>query len=161
MSANLSAMTWWQYVTSIAGGDTQTQISQKSGVTQSNVSRWRREKQGVDPTSVAAVARAYGRPVLEAFIAAGFLSEDEARAQVTITRYEQPDDETLLDLLAARLRRDGEAGEGSGQQPAPMKQAGLGPAHQQHDHQMSEGDYTLAARDADDDAESEAQQIDP
>lgn len=52
---------------------------------------------------------------------------------------------------------------GSGQQPAPMKQAGPGPAHEDapDDWPVSEGGYMLAARDADDDAESEAQQIDP
>lgn len=70
-------MTWMDYVTDIAKGDTQTTIGYKAGVSGASVSRWK--DSAPKPWHVAAFARAYKRPVLEAFVAAGFLSEEEAR----------------------------------------------------------------------------------
>lgn len=97
-------MTWWDYVSRIAKGETQERIARRINVTSPSVGRWKTS--APKPENVAAFARAYGRPVLEAFIAAGFLSETDAAAQVTITRQQDPSDDELLDLLRRRLERD-------------------------------------------------------
>ena len=55
------AMTWWEYVARTAAGEEQAAIAKRVGLGQSMISRWK-----------------VGRPVLEAFIAAGFLTPEEA-----------------------------------------------------------------------------------
>lgn len=104
MTANLSAMTWWQYVEHVTDKATQEAIARRVNVSTPTVSRW--QGSTPKPETVAAFARAYSRPVLEAFIAAGFLTEEDARVQVIVERYETPDDDTLLRLLSERLGRD-------------------------------------------------------
>lgn len=70
------AMTWWEYVSKMTPGDTNDTIARAAGVTAPTVSRWKTFTPR--PEAVAAFARAYGRPVLEAFVAAGFLTPEEA-----------------------------------------------------------------------------------
>jgi transcriptional regulator with XRE-family HTH domain len=111
-------MTWTEYVKATAGADLQNEIARKMGVDQSTASRWLRGAPAGKPSNVAAFAKAYGRPVLEAFVAAGFLTDDDAHTQVTITRHEDPSDEELLDLLRRRLDRDQRSSDGP--QSAPM-----------------------------------------
>lgn len=118
MSANVSAMTWWQYVETHAAGETQERIARRVDVSTPTVGRWRNS--APRPETVAAFARAYGRPVLEAFVAAGFLTADEAGAQVTTHRLEEPSDEQLLSLLARRLRQAREDVMGNAQHPASI-----------------------------------------
>lgn len=67
------------YVSSVVGSDTQATIGLKAGVSAATISRW--SVFAPKPENVAAFARAYRRPVLEAFIAASFLSEEEAGQQ--------------------------------------------------------------------------------
>lgn len=71
-------MTWWEYVVRHAGTENQSEIARRIGRDQSSLNKW---PQGAKPRveSVRAFAEAYGRPVLEAFVAAGILSEEEAR----------------------------------------------------------------------------------
>lgn len=69
-------MRWWEYVVSVSGGATQTAIADRTGVTQSSINRWRTTQPKSD--NVVSFARAYGRPVLEAFVAAGFLTAEDA-----------------------------------------------------------------------------------
>lgn len=70
-------MSWWTYVTETAGTDNQSVIARKVGISQPSVSQWR--KSTPKPESVRAFAKAYGQPVINAYIAAGLLTEDEAR----------------------------------------------------------------------------------
>lgn len=74
----VSNTSWYGYVQSVAPDAPQKTLAAVSGVDGSTISRW---KSGLapKPESVAAFARAYGRPVLEAFIAAGFLTAVEAQ----------------------------------------------------------------------------------
>ena len=127
MAANISAMTWWQYVEHIALDETQERIARRIDVSTPTVSRWKTSSP--KPETAAAFARAYGRPVVEAFIAAGFLTADDAKAQVTINRYEDPSDDQLLALISRRLRGDREAGEHGGDTAttkAPPSEPGSG-----------------------------------
>ncbi|WP_242882656.1 hypothetical protein [Actinomadura litoris] len=94
-------MTWWDYVTRIAQGDTQGAIGTRTGLSQGGISGWRTK--APKPETVAAFARGYDRPVLEAFVAAGFLTADEAgitEAPATLTNLSSAE---LLNELGRRL----------------------------------------------------------
>lgn len=73
---------WWAYVQQVAVGQTMASIARTAGVPQPSLSRWR---DGVHPSpdSIRAFALAYGRPILEAYVAAGLLLEEEI-ADVTM-----------------------------------------------------------------------------
>lgn len=73
-------MSWWAYVTQTSGTDSPRSMQAVTGIDSPNYSRW---KSGHIPKAdlVAQFARAYGRPVLEAFVAAGFLTEGEAKVR--------------------------------------------------------------------------------
>lgn len=69
---------WSQYVRRITSGLTQAQIAERTGIAQTNISRWLRG----DPLlpkaeNVITFARAFGHPPLEALIAAGYLTEED------------------------------------------------------------------------------------
>lgn len=103
---------WWEYVQRVSGGATNTAIAELIGVTPSSVARWKDSRP--DPARARDFAIAFDRPVLEAFIEAGFLTAEEAgqlpAAEPDLA--ELPDD-ALLDELRRRLRgaqRDGRGG---------------------------------------------------
>ncbi len=79
---------WWDYVQQVSGGASQVDIAKKVDISSATVSRWKTNDAAGDPAPVAAFARAYGHPVLEAFVAAGFLTEEEAG----VTRVQLPND---------------------------------------------------------------------
>lgn len=114
-------MSWWEYVERHAPGWTQVDIARAAEVSSPTVSRWASGKQGVDPLPAARLARAFGRPVLEAFIAAGYLTAAEAgeRPQPAPS-LDQLTDDQLLAEMRARLQelRHG--------QPAPTSHAASG-----------------------------------
>ncbi len=128
MPANLSHMTWAEFVRQTIGGDQQVEAARKAGLDQTTISRWVRGGQAGKAENVVKLARAYGASVLEALVVAGFIRVDEARAQVTINRFEDPSDERLLELLASRLRRDREEVVDRGDRPAPMTEGSPDPA---------------------------------
>lgn len=97
-------MSWWTYVERIKGSDTQDAVAAAIGVKGSTVSRWRTG--GADPKHVAAFARHYKRPVLEAFVEAGFLTEVEAKQRpAAAPSLDSLSDDELLDAIRERLRR--------------------------------------------------------
>lgn len=72
-------MTWSEYVARISGDDQGRDFQAKTGIDGSTLSRWRRGKStGLRADTVAAFARGYRVPVLEAFVEAGFISPEEA-----------------------------------------------------------------------------------
>lgn len=96
----VGGMTWWGYVMSTARGARQDDIAKKTKITAPTVSRWRTGTPS--PEAAARFARAYGRPVLEAFVAAGFLTAAEAKARPAIA----PGVETWTnEQLLAEIRR--------------------------------------------------------
>jgi len=115
---NLADMPWWTYVERTARGDTQAKVADRIGVTSPSVGRWAKGSLP-DPSTAADFARAYGRPVLEAFVAAGFLTAEEAKQRPSqrhsIATYN--DDELL-----AEVRRRMERGEPD-DAPASQKSA--------------------------------------
>lgn len=68
-------MNWWVYVTRVTGGASTSTIAQRTGLNQSSVTRWRNT--GPSVAGVRAFALGYERPILEAFLAAEFLTTDE------------------------------------------------------------------------------------
>lgn len=114
-------MTWWEYVTRI-GGDNQSVIARKIGLSTATVSRWR--KSAPTPENVGLFAKKFEQPVLEAFIAAGFLTPEEAGERPRqAPSLDELDDSELLDEVARRMRR----GETNGDPEAPEKTRNGGP----------------------------------
>lgn len=99
---------WSEYVNALIElGEKQIDVSRRTGVDQTTLSRWiGGESRGVTSKSVARFARGYGRPVLEAFVAAGFMSAKEAG----IKNVQSPDLTKFTDgqLLQEIQRRLGE-----------------------------------------------------
>lgn len=144
MPANLTPMTWGEYVRQMIGGDQQVEAARKAGLDQTTISRWVRGGQAGKAENVVKLARAYRTPVLEALVVAGFISEAEAGARVTIQRFEEPSDDRLLELIANRFSRDSGEVRVDAEHPAAKKRAGGSPAED-----VSVGDYTLAAHEDD------------
>lgn len=122
MDRYVRPVTWWEYVQRIAERSSQIEIAKRSDISAATISRWQRGTP--QPDSAAAFARAYGRPVIEAFVAAGYLSEVEASATVTVPDIGQLSDDDLLTEIKRRMQ---EAGEGRELSSAPMKPAGESP----------------------------------
>lgn len=76
-----STTTWAEYVHQHTADQTQGQVAARTGINQATISRWRAGRE-VQPTAqaVVAFARGYGLPPVEALVAAGVLSPDEAVA---------------------------------------------------------------------------------
>ena len=103
-------MTWWSYVQRVAGGDTNATIAKKVGVSPPSVSRWQ-GKNSADPATAAAFARAYDRPVLEAFVAAGFLTPEEAGERPSAPpSLASLTDEELIEEVGRRMKELRDAG---------------------------------------------------
>jgi transcriptional regulator with XRE-family HTH domain len=97
-------MEWSSYVRQVIGADKQVDVSRKTGVDQTTISRWLNPERGaarISSQSVAAFARGYGRPVLEAFVVAGFLTAEEAGVvptELPTTLQIVPSDELVAEL---------------------------------------------------------------
>jgi transcriptional regulator with XRE-family HTH domain len=95
MTAQLPASDWWSYVLRTSANGSPSEIARRIGVSQSSVWRWKESSPSV--TGVRAFAQGYDRPVLEAFVAAGFLWPDECWGTG------HPNPSTELTLLARRI----------------------------------------------------------
>lgn len=102
----LDRVTWPQYVDTITSGDTQKEVARKIQVSASTVCRWANTPPS--PRDAVALARAYNHPPLEALIVAGYVTSEEAKAQVTYTVIEREpiSSEELLLTLGERLGID-------------------------------------------------------
>jgi DNA-binding LacI/PurR family transcriptional regulator len=70
---------WAAYVDRVRGDHNQAQVAAHAGVDQATVSRWLRGGAIGRGSRVANFARAYDANVLEALVAAGYITEEEAR----------------------------------------------------------------------------------
>ena len=94
---------WSAYVRRVAGGLTQVQIAEKTGLAQTNVGRWLRGDPGAPKAeSVIAFAKSFGQPPVEALVAAGYLDVADAASTVrtALTEYSR---EELLEHLLSRF----------------------------------------------------------
>lgn len=70
---------WQRYVAEVTGDRTQTAMGKLTGVGQTTIGRWiNGEKRPTDAAKVAQFATRAGRNVLEAFVAAGMLTVEQA-----------------------------------------------------------------------------------
>lgn len=97
----LERVTWNQYIRTIAKGHTNVEISKRTGIGPSTISRWGHPK----ATDVITFARAYNRPVAEALIAADYITAAEADAEVsyTVQKTEEISNARLVELITERL----------------------------------------------------------
>jgi transcriptional regulator with XRE-family HTH domain len=91
---------WSAYVAQ-HGGDNQTEIARQTGLSAASISRWK--SSAPKPENVARFANAYGRPVLEALVAAGHITEEQAGVQVTRVDLSTLNTEELMAELTRRL----------------------------------------------------------
>lgn len=90
---------------------TQKEIAAVTGIEQTSISQWKRGLGTPKWQSVVAIARAYHRSPVEAFIAAGYITEDEAAQVVKLpTPASELSTEELLAELGRRTR--GHRGDG-------------------------------------------------
>lgn len=76
---------WQKYVEAVTGGATQTAIGEATGIAQTTIGRWLRgQKAPSEAAQAAKFALAYDRNPLEAFVAAGMLSIDDAGRGLTL-----------------------------------------------------------------------------
>ena len=120
---NVPVVSWWNYVTHIAGTDSPKVLSAQTGIDSPSFSKW---KGGAVPKAetVARFARAYGRPVVEAFVAAKFLEPEEAEVPPEVlVDYSLLTNDELLRLVRSRME-DGDRHDSA----APNHVPGVGPA---------------------------------
>lgn len=72
------ASSWFDYVRRHAGAAPQHEIAETLGVSDATVSHWKAGRRPPTPRHCVQVANAYGRSVMEALAAAGFITEEEA-----------------------------------------------------------------------------------
>lgn len=82
------AEAWREYVLAVVGDDPQVDICYKTGIDQGTISRWLRPREGrrvpsISMQSARAFAKGYGVSAMEAFLAAGLISEEEAGMRVS------------------------------------------------------------------------------
>lgn len=98
---------WSGYVRRVSGGRNQLDIAAKTGLAQTNIGRWLRGESVVPKAeSVVAFARAYGQSPLEALVAAGYITEEEAGIRPRKTKTplkEYSEVELLEEMLRRRL----------------------------------------------------------
>ena len=122
-------MSWWKYVQQVAGADSNSPkaMSAQTQIDSPHFSKW---KTGPPPGAklAAQFARGYRRPVLEAFVAAGFLTAEEAKERPAgQPDYTKLSNDELLELVRARMK---EGGGGDADDPAPHSEPAPSPGKQ-------------------------------
>lgn len=110
MVASLRSMDSIQWLRLVAPDATNGAIATRAGLTRSTLNR-QVEQGGLKPDVVVAVARAYHKPVLEALVACGFITEQEAQLKERMGLEEalaSATDEQLLRAILDRVGADGQ-----------------------------------------------------
>lgn len=105
---------WTEYLKAITGDSSGREISRRLGISDATVSRWFKGTAAPTARQVSIVARAYKQNPLQALIAAGYLTEEEAGvAEQGAPRLLQLRDFSDLELAKEMLRRVAEPGDHS------------------------------------------------
>lgn len=122
MAARLRTMSnWSNYVKALTKGVGIEEVGARVGVSGSTISRWRSgQSSPKNPAEVALLAVAFDADVLEAFVAAGYLTPEQAQRPARLDLRTIP-----ADLFNKELERRLTAGSG---------------------HETSRDDHTLAAK---------------
>ncbi len=105
--------TWPEYLRRISAGQTQGQMAETIGVGRLSVCNWLHGKNRPKAETVIAVARVYGRPPIEALVAAAYVSADEVRLPIDVRASPRV---MSAEELAAEVRRRLLAAEQPGEQ---------------------------------------------
>lgn len=98
---------WWEYVIRTSGTNVQKTMAEDTGISETAFSRWKKEQNKAEAPHVIAFARAYQRPPVEALVAAGILSEEDAASVIEVHRgLTDVTNEELLDAVRNRLLPD-------------------------------------------------------
>lgn len=99
----------------VIGEDQQVDVVDKTGIDQGTVSRWLKPKEGGRPPTVSmqsarAFAKGYGVSAMEAFLAAGLISEEEAGMRVSplarpVSAMSNEELSRLLRMVISEVRR--------------------------------------------------------
>ncbi|WP_276670243.1 hypothetical protein [Schaalia cardiffensis] len=103
---------WWKYVQSVIGSDSFTEAANRAGFDKSAFTRWKKGA-NADPAFAVALARGYGRNVLESLVASGLITLEEAGATVVHVGAEQAlheaDDMEIVREILRRIQREPES----------------------------------------------------
>lgn len=91
---------WWDYVVRVSGTTVQKEMAERSGISETAFTRWKKRRHTPEASHVITFARAHGRPPIEALVAAGYITEKDAKDQIEIQRGADTltDDELLAEL---------------------------------------------------------------
>lgn len=118
---------WWEYVVRIAKTEVQKKMAADTGISETAFSRWKNGTNKPEAPHVIAFARAYGRPAVEALVAADILSADDAGQAIEIHRgVDDFTDSELLEAIGLRMKGLRNALEVTKEQAASSK----APAHE-------------------------------
>lgn len=92
----------------VIGTDSNRAAAEKAGIEQSSLLN-RRKRGGITAEDVIAIARAYSQPVVEALVATGFLTSDEAFDSNMRSTLAEASDANLANEILRRLQ-NGQAG---------------------------------------------------
>jgi hypothetical protein len=95
-------MAWWDYVQKHARGDSANLIAKKIDMIPSSVSRWKTVPPKAE--NVVAFARKYDRPPVEALVAAGYLTQQEANLAPPSADLADASNDELLGEVKQRMR---------------------------------------------------------
>ena len=96
--------TWWTYVERVGGGVAQKELAARSGIEATAFTRWKQGQNRPRAEQVVQFARAYGKAPLEALIAAGYITAEEAYEVVVLeASIEDFSDAALLAEIDRRL----------------------------------------------------------
>ncbi len=96
--------TWWRYVVTVTGNATQKDIAAATGIDQSSISRWQSGANTPRAEAVVTFARTYRRSPVEALVAAGYLSSEDAGV-VEMTTLTGDLTRVSIDSLLDEIRR--------------------------------------------------------
>lgn len=96
---------WWNYVTRTAKTDVQKTMAAKTGISETAFSRWKRGANRPEAPHVITFARAYGRPPVEALVAANILGVDDVAAVIEVhSEISTITDDDLLAEVGRRMK---------------------------------------------------------
>lgn len=92
-----------QWLKEIISNDSNRSAAAKTGIEHTTL-RKRAAGEGLTPAEVIAVARAYGRPVVQSLVATGFLTDEEAFESNMISTLAQATDDQMADEIMRRFK---------------------------------------------------------
>lgn len=91
------------YLDGITGGMNPREIAKATGVPYSNIYRLTTTSKTLDVKVIVEICRAFNAPLLPAFVAAGFITEDEARQAVGAKGLDLATDDELAQEAVRRM----------------------------------------------------------